>query len=201
MVKIYAWFSYISGNMPIALIFFLNSIYDRIEFTDGYSWTCNLDMELFFAFICVGITSVSSFLIKRYFDNSLKRLENGNGGSEYLISDLRVKKLFSSGAITYYILPFASFVVGDDVFKNLIALCILTIIFGKIYVKERMTVYSPILCLAGYVVFSCTINASDSTKQINVLFKNPGDIFLEHTCRIVVQNIDNETYLGIKTKS
>lgn len=198
MSKLYAWLSYISGNTPIALILLFNVGYDNIGYAVIGKWEEVHFPEIFLAAILVIITSFSSYFMIKYFNDSINRLKNGNGGEAATVSDLQVEKIFSSGAITYYILPFASFIVGDDIIKNLAALFILGVIFGQIYVKERMTIYSPILCLFGYVVFSCDrkFEKQKSKRRIKVLVKNPESIVTGNKCGLVIQSIDNTVYIA-----
>lgn len=75
MSKLYAWLSYISGNTPIALIFLFNVGYDNIGYAVIGKWDEVHFTEIFLAAILVIITSFSSYLMIKYFNDAINRLK------------------------------------------------------------------------------------------------------------------------------
>lgn len=191
------WISYLSGNFIIAIIFFISN-----------SWDFYNNKGNFYVFLLSGtlliVTILAAIYIIRTFNHRIKQLSLGRRGTEVQIDNLKIKGLFSTGAMTYYILPFASFATGDDEVKNAIALFILIFFFGLIYVHNKMILYTPVLGLYGYSTFSCTTsnirrNDSENIIKLNkdILVKDCTNIILGETYLAQVQDLNENTKIAV----
>jgi cell division protein FtsL len=191
---LYNWVSYLSGNIIISLIFFISVEWDFYNhpITTQIEWYVQIVATLFLL-----LTILSTYEILYYFNNKIKNLSQGNGGKTVKIFNLKMKNIFSTSAMSYYIIPFSSFAAGDDNIKNLIALTILVVIFGIIYVKERMILYTPILILFGYMVFSCTIkDENGNSMEKDILVKRHKEIILGGSYSAVIQDLNDTTLVA-----
>jgi len=124
-----------------------------------------------------------------------------NGGTYGRIQNIKIQNIFSSGTMTYYILPFISFAAGDDLLKNEIILFILILILGKLYVQERMIIYTPILGLVGYIVLAGRL-LDPSHKELGetlLLIKNPNQLVLgpREEYDIIYKRVSDYAIMGI----
>lgn len=179
MRKSQVWFSYISGNLPISLVYFISVLFDILSMhtpelllkvglltnTDSIS-DMALCTESILAIIYLLATLYSTFQTYLYFHEAYTDLEKKINCNQYLLSDTKLKTIFSSGSITYYVLPLASFASSDNNLKGALILTVLFFLFGCIYVRERLTAYTPILVLLGYSMLSGTITTITENKII-----------------------------------
>lgn len=178
MTKSQIWLSYLSGNLPISLVYFISVLFDMIPvYAPAWIqsfWTLRpenplsltlLYTEMTLSVIYLFISSYSTLKIYNEFKDKFMQLDQGINCSQYTITDIKTKTIFSSGTITYYILPLAAFAGSDNNIKGAVILLLFCFIFGIIYVRERLTAYTPILALLGYTMLSCKIQGlQKSTK-------------------------------------
>jgi hypothetical protein len=195
----YTVLSYLSGNVIIAFIFLISNVWD-VFCHKGEIWV------LTYSIILLLITTIATIILIRHVKRILEHLSDGNGGNHILLAEIKQKNIFSTGVMSYYVLPFASFVSGDDVVKNCILLTILLIVFGLIYVRERMILYTPIFSMMGYMVITGIITDTTGKKKIggkDVLIKSPNNLILGDSYNATVQAFTDTTNIGFieRTKS
>lgn len=169
-----SWMSFLSGNLPICLILIVTLIHKYI-ITNNF--LCIPTMIAIFYF---GVCFLSAKFLLTHISEEFNRLKERNGGVYGKMCKIRIHNIFSSGAMTYYILPFISFAAGDDILKNEIILFILIFIFGILYVRERMIIYTPILGLCGYIVLSANLKDIQNNEigETLILMKRTRNLML-----------------------
>lgn len=178
MTKSQIWLSYLSGNLPISLVYFISVLFDIIPVYAPACiqsfWTLQPDnplspillyVEIVLSVIYLIITLYSTLKIHNEFKDKFMQLDQGVNCRQYIVTDIKTKTIFSSGTITYYILPLAAFAGSDNNIKGAVILLLFCIIFGIIYVRERLTAYTPILALLGYTMLSCEIQGFPKTAK------------------------------------
>lgn len=178
MTKSQIWLSYLSGNLPISLVYFISVLFDIIPVYAPACiqsfWTLQPDnplspillyVEIVLSVIYLIITLYSTLKIHNEFKDKFMQLDQGVNCRQYIVTDIKTKTIFSSGTITYYILPLAAFTGSDNNIKGAVILLLFCIIFGIIYVRERLTAYTPILALLGYTMLSCEIQGFPKTAK------------------------------------
>ena len=186
--------TYLSGHIPIAIIYFISVFWAKYK--------NELEYSNYFAFISIfyllGSVIAGIYIYKTY-TNSLKDLQEGNGGTRNIIKPTQIKNLFTSDAMNYYVLPLAAFAASDDLVKTTLILLILAIIYGISFVRERMNLYTPFLILCGFVLFSCEVqNENNSNKhEIIILTKNPQNLVFGQSYKAILQKLNNTTALAI----
>jgi hypothetical protein len=153
--------------MPIALInLFLNyEKDDNIVF--GFS--------IFFFLI-----TTSSGL---YFFRKIKTFYR-NDNEKAVILNIKRKDVFVSGAISYYVLPFISFISsGRD---GVYILCTLIVLFLIIFTNNRMFLYTPLFDILAYKILECDIKINDKLIHADIIVKDGNQLYFtgENSMRI-----------------
>lgn len=212
MTKSQIWLSYLSGNLPISLVYFISVLFDMIPiYAPAWIqsfWTLRpenplspplLYIEMALSVIYLFISSYSTLKIYNEFKDKFMQLDQGINCSQYTITDIKTKTIFSSGTITYYILPLAAFAGSDNNIKGAVILLLFCFIFGIIYVRERLTAYTPILALLGYTMLSCKIQGlqkSTKPQSTMLLIRNSEHFVYGGSYRIMATPITESVLIG-----
>lgn len=186
--------TYLSGHIPIAIIYFISVFWAKYK--NG------LEYSNYFAVISIFYllgSIIAGIYIYKTYTNSLKDLQEGNGGTRSIIKPTQIKNLFTSDAMNYYVLPLAAFAASDDLVKTTLILLILSIIYGISFVRERMNLYTPFLILCGFVLFSCEVHDENNSNkhEITILTKNPQKLIFGQPYKAILQKLNNTTALAI----
>lgn len=149
--------AFLSGCFPIALIEWLRVIIFR---SDSNNWYVEIFSKVFLIItvICICIFTWSIFKIFRRVNTP------GN------ISNLKRKDTFSSGAISYYVLPFVSF-VGNDI-NSMVTLAVVIVFLSVIFNNNMMFMYTPVLDFLGYKVLEGDLESGGNIyKTVTILVK------------------------------
>lgn len=212
MTKSQIWLSYLSGNLPISLVYFISVLFDMIPvyaptWIQSF-WTLQPDnplspillyIEITLSLIYLIITLYSTLKTHNDFKDKFMQLEQGINCSQYTIADIKTKTIFSSGTITYYILPLAAFAGSDNNIKGAVILLLFCIIFGIIYVRERLTAYTPILALLGYTMLSCKLQGlqkSAKPESTMLLIKSSEHFVYGGSYRIIALPVTESILIG-----
>lgn len=186
--------SFLSGNLPICAILLVSVVFK-------YFSAEKVLVPLIFAGCYTVICLISTGILLYTLKSAIKELEIKNGGNYGRIQNIKIQNIFSSGTMTYYILPFISFAAGDDLLKNEIILFILILILGKLYVQERMIIYTPILGLVGYIVLAGRLLDSGHKElgETLLLIKNPNQLVLgpREEYDIIYKRVSDYAIMGI----
>lgn len=178
------WFlslaAFFSGCLPIALI-------------NGFlNWNNNILIIRYFSWLFCSIAIVATL----YFLSWLKKNNNVKNSDLIIIENIKRKNIFSTGAMSYYIVPFVSFIPGEDL-KTFYILVTLIIMFAWLYVSNRMALYTPIIDFSGYKILEATIsNGSEKKIRADVLIKNIDNIYFSDENRVNARKIDENTYFA-----
>ena len=176
--------AFLSGCFPIALINFIRNIVFPLENSNVYvEWFS----VTFFAITVV--SAIVYFLLLRKFFRSANIL--------CIISDIKRVDMFSSGAISYYILPFISF-IGNDV-QNAITLFIVIILLLIIFNNNMMFMYTPILDCLGYKVLECRICNPDGSgsQKAKVVVKTDNGLYFSGNNLGKAEKVNEDTFFFI----
>ena len=194
MNSFYTWITYLSGHIPIAFIYFISVLLAEYKDNSIYPY-----VFISFSIIYLVISIIAAIILYNKYDIQLKNLQSGNGGNKSIIRPTKIKSLFTSDAMSYYVLPFAAFAASDDLVKTTLILLVLTLIFGISFVRERMNLYTPCLILFGFVLFSCKVKSIDNSNdiEINILIKNPKKIVFGCQYQAILQLINDTTAIAL----
>jgi len=169
--------SFLSGCLPIALIDFIQVIVFRPE---NNNWYVEIFAKTFLLFTI--ISCVVFYVI--LWDNFKK------ADTPVIITNLKRKDMFSSGAISYYVLPFISFI--GNTLQSTITLAVVIILLLIIFNNNMMFMYTPFLDILGYKVLEGTIiQPGREHEKCYCCQKN-----IEQSCSIVVKTDRNLFFTG-----
>lgn len=198
MRTLFSWMSFLSGNLPICIILTVSVLYKFVvsDVTEN-KLLLPAAISIVYFLLCI---FCAIFLLKNI-NSEIQQMNSGNGGTPGMISKVKIQNIFSSGAMTYYILPFISFAAGDDLLKNEVILFILIAILGLLYVRERMIIYTPVLGVFNYIVFSAHLYTDDKKDlgETLVLMRHPDCMILGplQEYRIIYKRIGDFSILGV----
>ena len=156
--------AFLSGCFPVALIEWIRVVLFR---TSNNNWYVEIFSKTFFTF-----TIVCSLIFWVYI---LKKFREANTIGE--ISCLKRKDMFSSGAVSYYILPFVSF-LGNDI-NSMVTLIVVIILLAVIYNNNMMFMYTPLLDFMGFKVLEGNIKCQNAefSKAMILVKKDKNIVF------------------------
>ncbi len=175
--------AFLSGCLPIALIQFSRALFSDV---------CNVVLASFsVAFLF--LTVVATVYLWCYFSSTFSK-----ANVPCKISNLKRKDLFSSGALSCYILPFVSF-VGDSV-QSVLTLFVITIVLLVVFNNNMMFMYTPLLDFLGYKVLEGEWSDLDGKNSgtAMIVVKSGKGIFFTGSNRGVVNCVDEGVYFFIK---
>ena len=150
--------AFLSGCFPVALIEWIRVIIFRLP---DNNWYVEIFSKTFLLTSTVCIVVFWWFIIHRF--------EKVN--TPCTISKLKRKDTFTSGAISYYILPFISF-LGNDL-DSMLTLLIVIIFLMVIFHNNMMFMYTPVLDFMGCKVLDGELSCrGESPFQATILIKS-----------------------------
>lgn len=167
--------AFLSGCIPIALINFIVNYSDEDLFVVWFS--------VFFLLV--------SILAGLYFRNKLKSFFQYDNETA-IVSNIKRKDIFASGAISYYVLPFISFVTGGR--NGVIILIILTCLLMWIFNNNRMFLYTPLIDLLGYQIFECDIKFEDQIIKATIITPNGNKMYFTGYNDVRIYKIEADIY-------
>lgn len=155
--------AFLAGCFPVALIEWIRVIVFRSSSNNWY-------VEIFAkTFLIITIICICIF-IRSLWKNFRRANTLGS------ITNLKRKDTFSSGAISFYILPFISF-VGNDV-NSMITLAVVIVFLLVIFNNNMMFMYTPVLDFLGYKVLEGDLQSGNNTyKNVTILVKTDGELY------------------------
>jgi hypothetical protein len=180
--------AFFSGCFPIALINFIINIFLR---TEGNNWY----VEIFAKSLLIITVLASLFFyiyLRKKFRSAVTTVE---------IKDIKRKDIFSSGAISYYILPFVSFVGNDE--KSMVTLVVVLTLLVIIFNNNLMFLYTPLIDMLGYKILEGKILYSNSNLDVtkieigNILVKSDKKIFFSKENKAHIHKISEGIFCAI----
>ncbi len=116
------------------------------------------------------------------------------------ISNLKRKDMFSSGALSFYILPFVSF-IGDNI-QSIFTLFVVTIVLLVIFNNNMMFMYTPLLDFLGYKVLEGDISSlgGDDTQTAVIVVRSGKGLFFSGSNRGLVNCVSENVYFFVKNE-
>ena len=143
--------AFLAGCFPIALIEALHVfIFDVDE--AGYAVQC---FAAIYMVVSIGACIDTWLFFRRQFHSVRIPCE---------ISKLQRKDLFSSGAISYYVIPFISF-IGSGI-ESAVTLLIVTALMLAMFRNNIMFLYTPLLDVFGYKILEGEISRPDGNCRM-----------------------------------
>lgn len=173
--------AFLSGCAPIAVINLWLNYNSQINIIKYFSWSF-LILTLVFC---------------EYIYCWLKGYNNTSNKLKVKIKNIKIKNTVSTGAMNYYIIPFISFTQKDDI-KSFIVLVVLLILFSILFVKNKMTFYTPIIDLLGYQSLEATIINGSNEIQVDLITKDINKLYLSSINDVGVEKITGELYFLLK---
>ncbi len=146
-----------------------------------------------FAYIFLFVTIISTLCFIRFIKNTFSKANTPGS-----ISNIKRKDIFSSGAISYYILPFISFVGSDS--KSMVTLIIVILILTLIFNNNMMFMYTPILDFFQYKVLECDLQCGiDKHEKVIILVKSDTTLYFTGTNNGVFKKVQEGLYFFVPT--
>lgn len=169
--------AFLSGCVPIALINLILN-YDSTDF--ALVWFA-------VAFLLISVVAGVYFWIR------LKSFYSKNNEPATIVN-IKRKDIFASGAISYYVLPFISFVSeGRD---GIIILVVLILLFLQIFTNNRMFLYTPLIDILRYQVLECEIIISGKVVKANILTKDGSGLYFNGENEMRIFKIEQDIYFA-----
>lgn len=113
------------------------------------------------------------------------------------ISGLQRKDLFSSGAISYYVIPFISF-IGSGI-ESAVTLLIVTGLMLAMFRNNIMFLYTPLLDVFGYKILEGDINRHDGdSRKGTFIVKTDNNLFFSSDNQGKMMQITNGVFFFVK---
>lgn len=174
--------AFLSGCFPVALIYLLaNMLFDK----NRQDWYVNVFANSFF-FITVISMILFWWILRKWFKGTNETVT---------IKHIRRKDIFSSGAISYYILPFVSFINNDE--KSVLILLIVLILLLIIFINNMMFLYTPFIDILGYKILECDMEIDGKCEKITIVFKDTSALFFTGINEIKINKIDEGIFCGM----
>ena len=180
--------AFLSGCFPIALIHFL-----RVTIIPYYGNTSNIvfDVVQIFSISFIILTFCCSFL---FYIAINKRFSSASVCVQ--VCDLKRKDLFSSGALSCYVVPFLS-LIGDNI-QSTVSLMILILLFLRVFNNNIMFLYTPMIDILGYKILEGKIRYSANgqvvERQCNLMVKSDKDLYFEIENNGVMEKLNESTF-------
>ena len=140
--------AFLSGCCPIALIHCIRVVI--IPYYESADTINLFDMVKIFAVCFLMITILCTFFFRFLIDQKFSVAT-----THVKVCNLKRKDLFSSGALSCYVLPFLS-LIGDDI-QSTVAILILVLLFLKVFINNIMFLYTPMIDIWGYKILEGTV--------------------------------------------
>lgn len=175
--------TFLSGCLPVALLQVARTL---------FSDACDSALRnLSAAFLL--LTIVATICSWRYFSIMFRK-----ANVPCVISNLKRKDMFSSGALSYYILPFVSF-IGDST-QSILTLIVVTIVLLVVFNNNVMFMYTPLLDFLGYKVLEGNMSDLDGKNSgaAIIVVKSEKGISFTGSNRGVVNYVNEGVYFFVK---
>lgn len=182
--------AFLSGCLPVALIDFLIVIGFR---SDAHDWRAEV-----FAYIFLAVTVAASVCYYRFLQKKFQA-----ASAVCKIENLRRVNIFSSGAVSYYTLPFISF-VGDSL-QSAVILSVLVVILLIIFNNNMMFMYTPFLDFCGYkvldgnIIFPTGENGKENIRLAHIVVKTDNKLYFSSSNDGLSEKVTEDIYFFIKT--
>lgn len=191
--KMLSGVAFLSGCLPIALIHFIRV---TVIPCSNHAADMTVDIVQIFSIGFMVVTMLCAFGF--YYLINLRFSAASIRGT---ICNLKRKDLFSSGALSCYILPFLS-LLGNDI-QSTISMVILIFLFLKVFINNIMFLYTPIIDVLGYKILEGTVryitfDGKTAERQCNFLVKSDEGIYFEKADNSVVIEKLTETTFCVK---
>lgn len=180
--------AFLSGCFPIAVIHCV-----RVTIIPHYNSIDNLQWNIIniFAVGFVILTTLCSILfyisINRRFSLATVHVE---------VCDLKRKDLFSSGALSCYVLPFLS-LSGNDT-QSTVSLFLLVLLFLRVFNNNIKFLYTPMIDILGYKILEGKMVDSSTGLTIerpcNLLVKSDQNFYFETSNSVLMEKINETTF-------
>lgn len=189
--KFLSGIAFLSGCLPIAVIqglrVFVVPCYEVAE----NNQPINIVVQYFSGFF-FGITAISAIFfciaLNKRFSRASTRIE---------IRDLKRKDLFSSGALTCYVLPFVS-LIGNNL-QSTVSLFVLIPLFLIVFTNNILFLYTPIIDIMGYKIMEGTIkyptlNGQIKEKKCDLMLKSDKNLYFTSENNAVMEKLNETTF-------
>lgn len=170
--------AFLSGCTPIAFINLLGNYDNPDVVVQG------------FAIVLMIVTVFSTI----WFYCQMTRFFN-SADTVAIVSGIKRKDVFASGAISYYVLPFISFLSTGR--GSVWTLLILISLFLRIFHNNNMFLYTPIFDVLGYKILTCKATIFEKDSNINIITKDGSALFFTGDNKMKVAKIDEDIYVAI----
>lgn len=181
--------AFLSGCLPVALIDFLLVVGFQSSNRD---WRAEV-----FSYIFLALTVASSVCYYRFLQNKFQA-----ASTVCKIEGLRRVNIFSSGAVSYYTLPFISF-VGDNL-QSAVILSVLVVILLIMFNNNMMFMYTPFLdfcgykVLAGNIIFPTGENGKGETRRAYIVVKTDNRLYFSSSNGGLSEKVTEDMYFFIE---
>lgn len=189
--KFLSGMAFLSGCLPISIIHGLRVFVVPCYEVAENNPPMNIGVKYFaVAFLVIALISTAFFCIalNKRFSRASTRVE---------ISDLKRKDLFSSGALTCYVLPFLS-LIGNNL-QSTVSLFILIILFLRVFTNNILFLYTPIIDIMGYKIMEgtikySTINGQVKEKKCDLMLKSDENLYFTSENNAVMEKLNETTF-------
>lgn len=180
--------AFLSGCFPIALIHFV-----RVTVIPYWGRANDIvcDVVQIFSVSFIVVTACCSFL---FYISINKRFSAASVCVQ--VYKLKRKDLFSSGALSCYVVPFLS-LIGDNV-QSTVSLVVLILLFLKVFINNIMFLYTPMIDILGYKILEGTIrysvNGQIVERECNLMVKSDKELYFETENNGVMEKLNESTF-------
>ena len=180
--------AFLSGCLPIALIHFT-----RVVLVPGYGTILSVDFSIvqIFSSVFISLTFLCSILFYILINERFSKAT-----THAKVCDLKRKDLFSSGALSCYVLPFLS-LIGDDI-QSTVLLVILILLFLRVFNNNVMFLYTPMIDILGYKILEGTIrytvNGQTEEKRYDIMVKSDKNLYFESDNSVLMEKLNESTF-------
>lgn len=180
--------AFLSGCFPIAFIHFL-----RVTVIPYYKSADDIvfDVVQVFSISFIVVTACCSFLFYILIN---KRFSAASICVQ--VCNLKRKDLFSSGALSCYVVPFLS-LIGDNV-QSTVSLIVLILLFLRVFTNNIMFLYTPMIDILGYKILEGTIrysvNGQVIERECNLMVKSDKELYFEIENNGVMEKLNESTF-------
>ncbi len=188
--KFLSGIAFLSGCLPIAVIHGLRVLVVPCYEVAENNPPINI-VVIYFSVIFLVITSISAVLFCIALNKRFAR-----ASTLVEISDLKRKDLFSSGALSCYVLPFLS-LIGNNL-QSTVSLFVLILLFLKVFTNNIMFLYTPIIDIMGYKIMEgtlkYTINGQVKEKKCDLMLKSDANLYFTSENNAVMEKLNETTF-------
>ena len=180
--------AFLSGCFPIALIHFVRvtviPYYERMD--------CIIfDVVQVFSISFIVLTIICAF---GFYISINKRFSSAS--TQVKVFNLKRKDLFSSGALSCYVVPFLS-LSGDNI-QSTVSLVMLIVLFLIVFNNNIMFLYTPMIDILGYKILEGTIrytaNGHAVERQCNLMVKSDKNLYFEIGNDGLMEKLNESTF-------